>query len=126
MRRLALVDPNGSATDVNNVYVTNPNTTVVGLRQDNTNGSNRPNEFVYRGWFIPAMQKHHLRLQGIRKILSKISVSSFRVFANVTNAFIITNYKGTDPEIGSWDPLSGRLGWWLLSLSRGYLLLVQT
>ncbi|MDD5151844.1 MAG: TonB-dependent receptor, partial [Flavobacterium sp.] len=38
---LALIDPNGSAADVNNVYVTNPNTTIVGVRNDNSNVNNR-------------------------------------------------------------------------------------
>ena len=34
---------------------------------------------------------------------------SIRVYANVSNAFIITKYKGMDPEIGSWNPLQA--GW---------------
>jgi TonB-dependent starch-binding outer membrane protein SusC len=42
-------------------------------------------------------------------LLSKISVRSVRVYANVSNAFIITKYKGMDPEIGSWNPLQA--GW---------------
>ncbi len=32
-------------------------------------------------------------------------MSSLRVYANVTNAFLITKYKGLDPEVGSWNPL---------------------
>jgi hypothetical protein len=104
-----LVDPNGSASDINNVYVTNPNTTVVGLRQDNTNGSNRPNDLFIQDASFLRCKNITLGYKVSDKILSKISVSSFRVFATVTNAFVITNYKGTDPEIGSWDPLSA--GW---------------
>ena len=50
---LALIDPAGSASDVNNVYVTNPNTTIVGLRNDNTNDNNRPNNlFIEDGSFL--------------------------------------------------------------------------
>jgi TonB-dependent starch-binding outer membrane protein SusC len=42
-------------------------------------------------------------------LLSKISVQSVRLYANVSNVFIITKYKGMDPEIGSWNPLQA--GW---------------
>ncbi|WP_224750962.1 SusC/RagA family TonB-linked outer membrane protein [Mucilaginibacter pankratovii] len=107
--RLALVDPNGSASDINNVYVTNPNTTVVGLRNDNTNGNNRPNNLFIQDASFLRCKNITLGYRVPEKILSKISVSSFRVFATVSNAFVITNYKGTDPEIGSWNPLQS--GW---------------
>src|SRR5690606_18713173 len=51
---LALVDPNGSASDVDNVYVTNPNTTIVGLRNSNTANQNDrfSDKFVEDGSFI--------------------------------------------------------------------------
>ncbi|MFI5137981.1 MAG: SusC/RagA family TonB-linked outer membrane protein [Sphingobacteriales bacterium] len=106
---LALINPTGSASDVNNVYVTNPNTTIVGLRQDNTNNNNRPsNLFIEDGSFLKCKNiklGYHLP----ENILSKIYVHSIYVFANVTNAFTITKYTGMDPEIGSWNPLQA--GW---------------
>ncbi|MGN6181366.1 MAG: hypothetical protein ACTHNW_19440, partial [Mucilaginibacter sp.] len=47
----------------------------------------------------------YLRLKNIelgytfnKSVLSKIGMSSLRVFANVQNAFTITNFKGFDPE----------------------------
>jgi TonB-linked SusC/RagA family outer membrane protein len=107
--KLALVDPKGSATDVNNVYVTNPNTTVVGVRNDNTNSNNRPNSlFIEDGSFLRC-KNITLGYRLPESLLSKISVSSVRVYANVSNVFIITKYKGMDPEIGSWNPLQA--GW---------------
>lgn len=106
---LAMVNPQGSSTDVNNVYVTNPNTTVVGLRQDNTNGNSRPSDlFLEDGSFIRC-KNITLGYRLTDHILSKISVHSLRVYANVSNAFIITKYKGMDPEVGSWNPLQA--GW---------------
>ncbi|WDF75532.1 TonB-dependent receptor [Mucilaginibacter sp. KACC 22773] len=107
--KLALVNPNGSASDINNVYVTNPNTTVVGLRQDNTNGNNRPNSlFIQDASFLRC--KNITLGYGIpENILSKVSVQSVKVFVTVANAFVITKYKGTDPEMGSWNPLQS--GW---------------
>ncbi|MBB6130651.1 SusC/RagA family TonB-linked outer membrane protein [Mucilaginibacter lappiensis] len=107
--KLALVDPNGSATDVNNVYVTNPNTTVVGVRNDNTNSNNRPNSLMIEDGSFLRCKNITLGYRISESLLSKISVKSVRIYANVSNAFIITKYKGMDPEIGSWNPLQA--GW---------------
>ena len=107
--KLALVDPNGSATDVNNVYVTNPNTTVVGVRNDNTNSNNRPNSLMIEDGSFLRCKNITLGYRLPESLLSKISVRSVRVYANVSNAFVITKYKGMDPEIGSWNPLQA--GW---------------
>jgi len=107
--KLALVDPSGSASDVNNVYVTNPNTHVVGLRNDNTNSNNRPsNLFIENGTFLRC-KNITLGYKLPERILSRVHLQSFRVFATVSNAFIITKYSGMDPEIGSWNPLQA--GW---------------
>jgi TonB-linked SusC/RagA family outer membrane protein len=107
--QLALVDPAGSATDVANVYVTNPNTTVVGVRNDNTNSNNRPNSLMIEDGSFLRCKNITFGYRLPESLLSKISVRSFRVYANVSNAFIITKYKGMDPEIGSWNPLQA--GW---------------
>jgi len=107
--KLALVDPSGSSSDINNVYVTNPNTHVVGLRNDNTNGNNRPsNLFIEDGSFLRC-KNITLGYRLPEKILSLVHLQSFRVFATVSNVFIITKYSGMDPEIGSWNPLQA--GW---------------
>jgi TonB-linked SusC/RagA family outer membrane protein len=107
--KLALVNPNGSASDVNNVYVTNPNTTVVGLRNDNTNSNNRAsNLFLEDGSFLRC-KNITLGYRLSEHILSKIHMQAVRVYCNVSNVFIITKYTGMDPEIGSWNPL--QRGW---------------
>lgn len=107
--RLGLKDPNGSATDVSNVYVTNPDTRIVGLRNDNTNNNNRPSDlFIEDGSFLRC-KNITLGYRLSQKMLSKMRLHSVRVYGSVTNAFLITNYSGMDPEIGSWDPLQA--GW---------------
>jgi TonB-linked SusC/RagA family outer membrane protein len=105
--KYALINPNGSSSDVNNVYISNPNTSIPGLRNDNTTNDNNRNSSLW------VQDASYLRCKNItlgyrfpERILSKISVQSLRVYANVSNAFVITKYKGMDPEIGSWDPLS--------------------
>lgn len=103
---LALKDPTGSDSDVNNVYVTNPNTTIVGLR--NTNGGNQNQRFsdkyVEDGSFIRC-KNITLGYTFPKELLGKIHLENLRVYANVTNAFLITKYTGMDPEVGSWNPL---------------------
>lgn len=102
---LALVNPNGSASDVDNVYVTNPNTTIIGLKNNDSNRNNRfSDKYVEDGSFIRC-KNITLGYRFPEKLIQKINMSSLRVYANVSNAFIITKYKGMDPEVGSWNPL---------------------
>jgi TonB-dependent starch-binding outer membrane protein SusC len=104
--RLALIDPNGSATDENNVYVTNPDTKIPGVRNDNTNGNYRRSDlFVEDGSFVRC-KAISLGYTFSENLLKKAHISNLHVFVNVSNAFLITKYKGMDPEIGSWDPLT--------------------
>jgi hypothetical protein len=107
--KLALINPAGSASDVSNVYVTNPNTNIVGLRNDNTNNNERPsNLFIEDGSFLKC-KNITLGYRLPQNILSKIYVNSIRIYGTVANAFTITKYTGMDPEIGSWNPLQA--GW---------------
>ncbi|TWF35238.1 TonB-linked SusC/RagA family outer membrane protein [Chitinophaga polysaccharea] len=104
--KLTLIDPNGSATDIDNIKVANPDTRIVGIRNDNTNDNNRNSDkFVEDGTFLRC-KNISLGYTLPESLISKVSIKYLRVYVNVSNAFIITNYKGMDPEIGSWDPLS--------------------
>jgi TonB-dependent starch-binding outer membrane protein SusC len=104
--KLELIDPNGSATDINNVFVSNPSTRIVGIRNDNTNDNNRfSDKFIEDGSFVRC-KNISLGYTFPAKLLKKVHVNSLRVYMNVSNAFIITKYSGMDPEIGSWDPLN--------------------
>jgi TonB-dependent starch-binding outer membrane protein SusC len=103
--KLGLRDPNGSTTDVNNVYVTNAGTTIQRISQSSGNDNNRISDrFIEDGSFIRC-KNITLGYTLPQQLLTKVHMSSLRVYFNVTNAFIIKKYKGVDPEIGSWDPL---------------------
>jgi len=107
--RVAYLDANASHSDVNNAYVSNPTTKITGLRNDNTNENLRPSDlFIEDGSFI-RYKNITLGYRFPERILSKIHVRALRVYATVSNAFLITNYSGMDPEIGSWNPLQA--GW---------------
>jgi len=103
---LALVDPNGSASDVNNVYVTNPNTTIVGLKNNDSNRNHRfSDKYVENGSFIRC-KNMTLGYTMPNEWMQKMHINSLRMYVSVTNPFLITKYKGMDPEVGSWNPLA--------------------
>jgi TonB-linked SusC/RagA family outer membrane protein len=104
--KLALIDPEGSDADINNVYVTNPDTDIPGVRNDQTNGNSRfSDKYIEDGSFVRC-KNISLGYTFSKNLLQRAHINSLRVYANVTNAFIITNYSGMDPEVGSWDPLN--------------------
>lgn len=103
--KLTLINPEGSATDINNIKVTNPETRIPGIRNDNTNDNNRNSDkFVENASFLRC-KNISLGYALPERLISKASIKYLRVYFNVSNAFLITKYKGLDPEIGSWDPL---------------------
>jgi len=107
--KLALINPNGSADNVNNVYVTNPNTNIVGLRNDKTNENTRPSDlYIEDGSFIRC-KNITLGYRLPENTMKKLGLYSLRFYCTVANAFILTKYSGMDPEIGSWNPLQA--GW---------------
>jgi TonB-dependent starch-binding outer membrane protein SusC len=103
--KTALVDHAGDKNDFNNVYVTNPNTTIMSLRNDNTNENLRfTNLFLEDASFIRC-KNITIGYNLPQNILAKAHIYSLRLYANVSNAFTITKYTGMDPEVGSWNPL---------------------
>jgi len=103
--KTALINPDGDANNVNNVYVVNPNTHIVSLRNDNTNENGRfSNLFLEDASFIRC-KNITLGYNLPQAFLTKAHIYSVQVYANVSNAFIITKYTGMDPEVGSWNPL---------------------
>jgi len=103
---IGLINATGSASDINNVYITNPDTRITRISQSsgdqNTILSDR---YIEDGSFLKC-KSIALGYNFSQSILSKIHLKSLRIYANVTNVFTITKYKGYDPEIGSWNPLS--------------------
>ncbi|KJF43955.1 SusC/RagA family TonB-linked outer membrane protein [Draconibacterium sediminis] len=104
--KLELIDPEGSDTDPYNVIVTNPDTDIPGVRNDNTNDNLRfSDKFIEDGSFVRC-KTISLGYTFSENLLSRAHISALRVYANVTNAFTITKYSGMDPEVGSWDPIN--------------------
>ena len=103
--QVALIDPTGSKTGVNNVSVTNPGTSVPGFRV-----SGDPNQnYRISSRFIE--DGSYLRLKNLAvgynlptSIVAKLHVHSLRVYSNIQNLFTISKYTGYDPEIGTNVP----------------------
>lgn len=103
--RIGLKDPNGSDTDINNVYIINPDAAVQRMHTTDANTNNRISDrFVEDG--------SYLRIKNVsvgytfpKKLLSKYQIDNLRVYVNVQNLFTFTNYDGYDPEIGSYNVL---------------------
>jgi TonB-linked SusC/RagA family outer membrane protein len=104
--KLALIDPEGSDIDPYNVYVTNPDTNIPGVRNDQTNENTRfSDQYIEDGSFVRC-KNISLGYTFSDSLLKRFHINALRVYANVTNAFILTKYSGMDPEIGSWDPIN--------------------
>ena len=92
--------------DINNiddVELINPGTNIP--RFDN-GGENR-NHYMSSRWIENGT---YVRLQNIKfsynlpqTILSKVKIANVQVYANIQNLVTITNYKGLDPQIGSFN-----------------------
>ncbi len=98
-----LLDPNGSPMDPANVVLANPGTNIPRPTSNDNNRNNRMSDrFIEDGSYI--------RLQNIRigytlptQLLSKIRVQRLKVYANLQNIALWTNYTGYDPEIGAFN-----------------------
>jgi hypothetical protein len=104
--KLELIDPEGSDTDPYNVIVTNPDTDIPGVRNDQTNGNLRfSDKFIEDGSFVRCKNiSLGYNLPGT--LLDMAHIASLRFYGSITNVFTITKYSGMDPEIGSWDPIN--------------------
>ena len=93
--KIGLIDPNGSATDINNVYVTNPTTATtqrISTAGQSQNDNNRvSSRFVEDGSYL-RLKSISLTYNFPKKWLAPLQIQ---------NLFTITGYDGYDPEIGA-------------------------
>jgi hypothetical protein len=102
---VGLINPAGSISDINNVYVTNPTTDIPGFRvsgdpNDNARISSR---FIESGSYL-RLKNLSLGYNFPSALLTKIHIHSFKVYTNISNLLTITKYSGYDPEIGANVP----------------------
>lgn len=102
--KIGLIDPNGSASDINNVYVTNPNTATtqrISNAGQSQNDNNRvSSRFVEDGSYL-RLKSISLTYNFPKKWLAPLQIQSLSIYGNIQNLFTITGYDGYDPEIGA-------------------------
>lgn len=103
--QIGLKDPNGSSTDISNVYITNSDASVQRIHTTDANTNNRISDrFVEDGSYL-RVKNISLGYTFPKALLSKFQIENLRVYVNIQNPFTFTNYKGYDPEVGSYDVL---------------------
>lgn len=102
--QVALLDPNGSATDISNVYVSNAGTASVqriSAAGSSQNDNNRISDrFVENGSYL-RLKTLSLAWNLPNRWLKPFGIDWLQVYGNISNLFTITGYDGYDPEIGA-------------------------
>jgi hypothetical protein len=100
--RIELHDPEGSTTDISNVFISNANTAKVQrVNQYDANKNNRPSSrFIEDASYI-RLKTLSLAWNVPKAWLLKMRLDWAQLYVNAQNLFTITKYKGYDPELGS-------------------------
>ncbi len=99
--RLGLKDPNGSATDPDNVYVINSKTTIPRVTAGDANNNNRVSSaFVEDGTYL-RIRNVTLGYTLPSRLTSSLQLSKLRVYVSAQNLYTFTKYTGYDPDVGS-------------------------
>ena len=102
--RVSLYNPEGSANDITNVYVSNASTASVqriSAAGTSMNDNNRVSDrFVENGSYV-RLKTLSLAWNLPKKWLAPLKLEWVQVYGNVQNLFTISKYEGYDPEIGA-------------------------
>lgn len=102
--QIAMYDPEGSLSDISNVYIANPETAEVWRIEPSSKGQNNnsriSSEFVEDGSYV-RLKTLSLAYSLPKQWLDKIGVDWCQLYVNAQNLFTITKYSGYDPELGS-------------------------
>ena len=102
--KITMRDPEGSLSDISNVYISNANSAYCYRIEPSAGGQNK-NDRVSSAYVEDGS---YLRLKSLSvawnvpsKFLRKAKIEWLQLYANAQNLFTITNYEGYDPEVGS-------------------------
>ena len=102
--QIAMKDPEGSMSDISNVYISNAGSAACWRIEPSGGGQNTNNRvsstFVEDGSYI-RLKSLSLAWNIPNRWISKIGLGWCQVYANVQNLFTITGYDGYDPEVGA-------------------------
>jgi len=102
--RIGLIDPNGSATDISNVYITNAATATVQhitTAGTNMNDNNRiSSRFIEDGSYI-RLKSLSLSYSLPKLWMNRAGIDRLQVYVNAQNLLTFSHYSGYDPEVGA-------------------------
>ena len=102
--QIAMYDPEGSLSDISNVYIANAGSAECWRIEPSGSAQNKNNrissEFVEDGSYI-RLKSLSLAWNLPKRWTQKIGIDWCQVYANVQNLFTITGYDGYDPEVGA-------------------------
>ncbi|MBN1951012.1 MAG: TonB-dependent receptor [Bacteroidales bacterium] len=98
---LGLIDPEGSADDIENVYLVNPDATVPRIVTSDPNDNMRISDrYIEDGSYL-RIKNLSLGYSLPTAVATYLKMSSLRVYVQFLNLYTFTNYTGYDPEIGA-------------------------
>jgi TonB-linked SusC/RagA family outer membrane protein len=101
--RYLLIDPEGDATDPDNVVLANPGTDIPRFATNDVNRNNRMSDrFIEDGSYL-RIQNVSLAYTLPSNLTQKVRIQRLRVYVNAQNLYTFTNYSGYDPEIGAFN-----------------------
>ncbi|MCB0648826.1 MAG: TonB-dependent receptor [Saprospiraceae bacterium] len=97
------LDPNGSPSDPANVVLANPGTDIPRPTTNDVNRNTRMSDrFIEDGTYL-RLQNLQMGYTLPQSLTRKARVERLKVYFNAQNLFLLTNYKGYDPEIGAFN-----------------------
>lgn len=99
--QFVMIDPDGSAEDINNYQLLNPNAKIPRFSQLNVNANGRMSDLWIEDGTYVRIQNVSLSYMLPNPILQKVRMDRARLYVNVQNLYTFTDYSGYDPEIGA-------------------------
>jgi TonB-linked SusC/RagA family outer membrane protein len=101
--RYLLIDPEGDATDPDNVILANPGTDIPRFATNDVNRNNRMSDrFIEDGSYL-RIQNVSLAYTLPSSLTQKVRIQRLRVYVNAQNLYTFSKYSGYDPEIGAFN-----------------------
>lgn len=99
--RIEMIDPEGSLDNLDNVYVSNPGTSVPRIVASDPNVNSRISDrYIEDGSYLRIRNLNFgYYLPG--SIIGKVGLEKVRIYISVQNLYTFTKYSGFDPEIGA-------------------------
>lgn len=102
--KIEMYDPEGSLSDISNVYISNAGSASCWRIEPSGGGQNTNNRvssaFVENGSYI-RLKSLSFAWNLPKRWINKIGIEWCQVYANIQNLFTISNYDGYDPEVGA-------------------------